>query len=489
MEKTSEDIQIACRLGDLDLLKDALKKHPEGMNEIDSKLGWTGLYRSVICGHYETSEHLLQSGADTNVKTKMGDTALHQAADNNQYNLARLLLKYNASPDIQRNDGETPLHLACFKGDSEMAMILLEHKANPNVQNYTFGKTPLHYAVEDSYADVVSLLIQYQACTETKDKHGKTPKDIARTSEIQSLLGPSSLYIPSPEPSDIVEKGSITIVSPILSRSNSDISINSEYKSVEIQVKQLEDIHKKIREKVRASVDIVKYSQCSHNTSSIFEPDAEKTAYEMIVDKNKVISFGGTERNPELYNWLIRLRLEKLYGLLLSAGYDDLSQLISQMSSKMPITELSLEEIGINRQGHRKRLLQGLDKLIYKENYSDPKKNSFNCCAVGIPNANWVINMPGLEQWLENLNLKSLHPIFIDAGYDDLEEMIEIMNNPWEITAENLKEIGIVKPGYRHRILSKLKEDSQGYPTSNSKKQFFIEKNTNMQACEMCNVI
>ena len=232
----------------------------------------------------------------------MGDTALHQAADNRQYKLAKLLLQYKSDPDSQQNDGETPLHLACFKGDYEMALLLLEHKASPNYQNFTFGKTPLHYAVDYSYANIVTLLIQYHVNIELKDKHGKTAKDIARSSEIQSLLAGIFSYIPSPEPSDIVEKGSMCIVSPILSRSNSDISINSDYKSVEIQVKQLEDIHKKIREKVRASVDNSKVYPQSHNASSIFEPDAEKTGYDIITDKNKPISFGGTERNPELYN-------------------------------------------------------------------------------------------------------------------------------------------------------------------------------------------
>lgn len=39
MANPSEDIQRACRLGDLDLLKEALEKYPEGINDSDSKLG------------------------------------------------------------------------------------------------------------------------------------------------------------------------------------------------------------------------------------------------------------------------------------------------------------------------------------------------------------------------------------------------------------------------------------------------------------------
>ena len=94
-----------------------------------------------------------------------------------------------------------------------------------------------------------------------------------------------------------------------------------------------------------------------------------------------------------------------------------------------------------------------------------------------------------MENWLEGLNLKDLLRVFNEAGYDDLEEMIGIMNSPWEITAENLNEIGITKPGYRHRILSKLKEDSYGLPKNNTKREVLTEKISNSQACEFCNII
>ena len=156
MENTNEDIQRACRLGDLSLLKQSLANYPEGLNQTDSNLKWTGLYRSVICGHYNTTEFLLISGANPNTRTSMGDTALHQATENKQYKLAKLLLQYNADPNIQQNDGETPLHLACFKGDFEMAQILLEYKSDPNVQNFNFAKSALHYAVDYQYTNIVS---------------------------------------------------------------------------------------------------------------------------------------------------------------------------------------------------------------------------------------------------------------------------------------------------------------------------------------------
>ena len=477
---SADDIQTACRLGDVHMLKNAIFKAKERINDRDNKLGWTGLYRSVICGHYETTELLLKSGADPNLKTKMGDTALHQAADNRQYKLAELLLFHSSDPNIQQNDGETALHLACFKGDLDMVKLLLFHKSDPNIQNLTFGKTPLHYAVDYSYSELITLLISYNANPDLQDKHGKSAKDISRSAEISNLLSRSNIFMC--DAFEIPEKPSIGAVSPILSRRNSELSIYSDSKSVELQVKQLEDIHKKIREKVRSSTDC--RCKTSQNTSCNIEPESERTASNMVYEKNRIISFGGSERSHELKNFLGKYRLEEITGQLVNAGYDDLAQLTYQMNSALPINEKVLKDIGILRQGIRKRLLLALDSARFKENLNEScKKEVIGCCNVAV-NSNAGFNMPGLEAWLEELSLNHLKENFLQAGYEDIEDLVGVMNTEWEITVEDLRDIGVDKPGYRHRILSKLKEEAVWM--GKRKREVLIERNMNTTACASC---
>jgi ankyrin repeat protein len=468
MEAKVEDIHRACRLGDLDLLESSLKACPAGLNMTDGKLGWTGLYRSVICGHTNTVEFLLTSGADPNIRTKMGDTALHQASDNHKVDIARLLLKHRADPNVQQNDGETPLHISSFKGDEEMVSLLLSYKANPNIQNNLFNKTPLHYAVDYSYLPVISLLLTHGADIEIQDKHGKTPKEIARTEEISAIFlkhlkeQPKLSNIASPEPSDMPQKNSMEDLSPILSRSNSDISFTSDYKSVDQKLKQLEDIHKKIREKVRTSVDNSRVQLYSQNTSIVFEPDSERTVTD-FVERKKVMSFADLDFATDLYKWLAMRKLEETYPVLVAAGYDDLKQIQQQMKSKMPINENALIDIGIKKSGFRKRLMMALETLAEViEQKPNAKMNPFRCCNVEVSNNLLVLNMPDVEKWLESLNLAEVYPLFLENGYNDLDQMLLLMHSSWEITSQDLMEIGIIKPGYRHRILSKLKEDSWG---------------------------
>lgn len=164
------DLHKACRLGNTSAIRKAVLAQPGKINEKDQgvtprQLGWTPLYRTVICGHYKAAEFLLENHADANEVNNLGETALHQAADNSQYSLAELLLKHGAEPDSQQNDGDTPLHHAAFRGDFKMIDLLLKAKASPNAQNFRvrpmqFGRTPLHYASDCGYADCVKLMVR-----------------------------------------------------------------------------------------------------------------------------------------------------------------------------------------------------------------------------------------------------------------------------------------------------------------------------------------
>jgi hypothetical protein len=51
------------------------------------------------------------------------------------------------------------------------------------------------------------------------------------------------------------------------------------------------------------------------------------------------ISFGKVEVSPTFYQWLEARRLQDICDVLVSAGYDDVTLMIEQMSSPIPINE------------------------------------------------------------------------------------------------------------------------------------------------------
>lgn len=100
MEETCAVIQRACRAGDTSLLRRCLETNPAAINLLDLRLGWSPLYRAVICGHYDASKLLLDRGADPNLRNKVGEVPLHQAADAGSERLVQLLLEAHADPNI-----------------------------------------------------------------------------------------------------------------------------------------------------------------------------------------------------------------------------------------------------------------------------------------------------------------------------------------------------------------------------------------------------
>ena len=65
-----------------------------------------------------------------------------------------------------------------------------------------------------------------------------------------------------------------------------------------------------------------------------------------------------------------------------------------------------------------------------------------------------------IYSWLEKIHLEEYYEILIDAGYDDIQAMVEQMNGPMPICDKNLKEIGINKPGHQKYLLIKLEQEA-----------------------------
>ncbi len=58
-----------------------------------------------------------------------------------------------------------------------------------------------------------------------------------------------------------------------------------------------------------------------------------------------------------LYSWLKSIKLEELYPTLVEQGYDDTEVIIAQLESNIPFDDSLLKSIGIDKIGHRMRLL------------------------------------------------------------------------------------------------------------------------------------
>ena len=61
-----------------------------------------------------------------------------------------------------------------------------------------------------------------------------------------------------------------------------------------------------------------------------------------------------------LKDWLALIKLERYQKLFEQSGYEDLQFVISLMNSRYPIDDVLLVKIGVNKLGHRMRILAKL---------------------------------------------------------------------------------------------------------------------------------
>jgi hypothetical protein len=124
---------------------------------------------------------LLRKGANANAKDRGGWTPLHWAAFWGHVDVAKLLLEHGADVNAKESVYDaTPLHVAAATGHADVARLLLEHGADVNAKYGDSDLTPLHVAALYGHADVARLLLERGADPSIRDKHGRTPLDIAR---------------------------------------------------------------------------------------------------------------------------------------------------------------------------------------------------------------------------------------------------------------------------------------------------------------------
>lgn len=106
-------------------------------------------------------------------------TPLHFAAGFNRVPVVEYLLENGAEVHASDKGGLVPLHNACSYGHYEVTELLLKHGANVNVADL-WKFTPLHEAAAKGKYEIVKLLIKHGADISRKNRDDKTPLDLVR---------------------------------------------------------------------------------------------------------------------------------------------------------------------------------------------------------------------------------------------------------------------------------------------------------------------
>ncbi len=185
------NLHEACLSGDLNAVKEFLRRAPESLYSRDS-VGATVLHEAAYGRCTAVAKYLLSLGAEAGAVDAFGYTPLHCAALVDAREIGELLLRAGVPADAvgtSRHNGPSPtsLEIAAMRGHVEFAELLLDWGATPG-RILPDGSTPLHQACVDAIAgcyegrargdrltSMIRLLLKRGATVDQRDAVGATP--------------------------------------------------------------------------------------------------------------------------------------------------------------------------------------------------------------------------------------------------------------------------------------------------------------------------
>jgi hypothetical protein len=384
--------------------------------------------------------------------SKLGWPPLYRSAVYNLFSLSESLLSLGADPNQPNRLGQRALHQAAENNQLLLARLLLQHGADPNVQQND-GDTPLHVACVKRHGEMAQILLDAGADPNTPN----------------SVFGRTPLH-------NACEQNSHGLVK-LLVQHRACAWTRDKHGLLPADLAKDEAVVKLLGKTEKAED---RDENCTAK-DSIHEPESEKA----IMSSNRVcsgpqFSFGEGMVSP-LFNWLSSVGMQEAFESLENHGFDDLDMMIEAMQSSTPITDDLLKRIGVSKVGIRLRLLAKLEEQCTMSSRYSLCNDKGICCdnsrkkvGKGVP----------LADWLRGIRLEHLATNFEQAGFDELEQLVDVMKSSFRITDELLEEeIGVKKIGHRHRILSRINSEvEQG-------RGLRIDRNERIAACESCYIM
>jgi ankyrin repeat protein len=116
------------------------------------------------------------------------NTVLRRAAERGDATNVQKAL--DAGADVNGGKGAlhtSPLQYAASRGHAEIVRLLLAFNANVNARN-EFNESPLHWAVQARCASTIRLLIEHGANPDLKDDDGYTPRSLAKERGFDDIM-------------------------------------------------------------------------------------------------------------------------------------------------------------------------------------------------------------------------------------------------------------------------------------------------------------
>ena len=331
-----------------------------------------------------------------------------QSCELGSLNIVRILLENDLDVNSQNNLGETPLHIAVAKNDIELIKLLTEYNPKTNIATYKDGLTAVNYAEISGNKNVYKII---------KELNEKNIKEEIKN-EIKDYIN--------------IDMDNIIMNSD----NNKDNSSSLFFKTDKFNYEQIQNFN---GEKISIITD-------SDINSSLLNNNLNKNNISNY--DNKYINTQQTIINESDYNEDITPTNKNIFLYPRNKPkYQNTYQFnINNSSNKKSIKEIKFFSSSFKRKSIT-------NNLSLNPSYIQ----SLTTCHTSLKYSK-------IFEFITEINLpKEYANNLIDNGFDNLEMLISQTKNGIALTYENLREIGIKKPGERIKILLHLEEISENF--------------------------
>ena len=406
-----------------------------------------------------------------------------QSCELGKEKILKLVLDNNFNINSQNELGETLLHIAISKSDIKIINLLLQYSPNQNIKTYKDNLSVFDYAFEQENSFIISLL-----------KKGENKKINLITIEFNDKNNEIIAKFQS-QKNDIIED-SISYYNYKKSRNvkknNNELFYFETQSDEDNFSEQLNSIEIKLNNQLKTKEEQTKIITLNKNNKNENYEDEEN---EEIFNEEtgninqRMSNFSSFEDNLSLFhhkfsiNGLKEKEKKKIlntyrkttntnfienstYNKIINTEESNKNNKTNKHLTRELSTNLPSLIVPLKNENENDFLTE--QSLFYNNVYSIEKKQQKN-----------------LEQFINFFNEIGLNTeytkILSTNGFDDLNLLIEQTKNGIAMTDENLKEIGIKKPGIRAKIIIHLEELSKlfDFPIEKEKVYFKNDRNKN----------
>ena len=412
-----------------------------------------------------------------------------QSCELGKEKILKLVLDNNFNINSQNELGETLLHIAISKSNIKIINLLLQYSPNLNIKTYNDNLNIFDYAFEQENSSIISLLKKGENkkinlnSIEFNDKNNEI---IATFQSQKNDIIEDSISFYNYKKSRNVKKNNNELFyfetqseeDNFSEQLNSiEIKLNNQLKTKEEQIKQLtlnqnnnnnnENENENDEDEENDEIfneETGNINQRMSNFSS-FEDNLSLFHHKFSIngikekEKRKIIS---TYRKTTNTNFIEN----SIYNKIISTEESNKHNKTNKQLTREVSTNLPSLIVPLKNENENDFLTE--QSLFYNNAYSIEKKQKKN-----------------LEQLINFFNEIGLNEeytkILSTNGFDDLNLLIEQTKNGIAMTDENLKEIGIKKPGIRAKIFIHLEELSKlfDFPIEKEKVYYKNDRNKN----------